>query len=162
LTRPNSLSFAPRGLNILTQLADLTDVVREKIRILIEARDNPPKFHESFDGDSPIKSFLAELKAETDIQFLEQRSVLTQDEVNKIDELEKELAKLKLLDPLKEIERRQQEKRDLESLLDSIALAQTALGESSELEIVALVNDVLARREEVEQSGAKQFQTDHF
>jgi recombinational DNA repair ATPase RecF len=162
LNRPNSLSFAPRGLNILTRLADLTDQVRERVRILIETRDSSPRFHESFDWDSAIKSLLVDLKADTDIRILEKHSTLTEADIARIEQLEKELAQLRLLDPLKEIETKRQEKRDLQNLVDSLSSMETALGETSEHEVQVLIDDVLARRKEVEQSGAQQFQSNHF
>ncbi len=54
LTKANALSFSPAGLDLLTDLAVVTDQVRERLRKLIEAKSTPQSFGGYFAGDSVI------------------------------------------------------------------------------------------------------------
>jgi hypothetical protein len=162
LTGSNSLSFSPGALSLLTELADLTDQVRDQIRALIEARDTEHNFHLFFEGESAVKNLITKLDVQTDVEQLARLSELTAEDKATIDNLERHVAELKLLNVAKQIEKRRQEIRDLDNLINAIQKAQTALGDSAVAETSALTSEVRARREEAESSGVNQFRFERF
>jgi len=162
LTNSNSLSFTPGGLSLLTRLADLTDVVREKVRHLIEQNEMPSNFEAFFDGESQVKNLIMKLDAQTNLDALRGFGKLAPEERAASVALEREIAELKLLNISKQVEKRQQEIRDLENLIQTIQKAQAELGESALANVSDLINEVRTRREVVERSGANQFQFEPF
>ena len=56
LTKANALSFSPTGLSFLTQLADVTDQVRERLRARIKQYSEPHDFAPLFQGESETRT----------------------------------------------------------------------------------------------------------
>jgi DNA repair exonuclease SbcCD ATPase subunit len=162
LTGSNSLSFSPGGLSLLTTLAEVTDEVRARIRVLIDQREVPHNFQAYFEGDSTVKNLIATLDARTELDPLRKLAELSSKEMETIDSLEKEIAGLRLLNVPKQIEKRRREIRDLNNLVRAIEQAQADLGDSVVIEINALIDEVRGRREEAESSGVSQFQFESF
>ncbi len=106
LTGSNPLSFTPGGLSLLTRLADLTDLVRERVRILIERHEEPHNFQAFFEGESQVKNQVANLDAQTNLGALGKLGKLTLEEQATSAALEREIAELKLLDISKQVEKR--------------------------------------------------------
>jgi len=162
LTGSNPLSFTPGGLSLLTRLADLTDLVRERVRILIERHEEPHNFQAFFEGESQVKNQVANLDAQTNLGALGKLGKLTLEEQATSAALEREIAELKLLDISKQVEKRRQEIRDIANLIQAIQKAQTELGESVVAEVADLINKRRACREAVERSGVNQFEFGPF
>jgi len=162
LTGSNPLSFTPGGLSLLTRLADLTDLVRDRVRILIERHEEPNSFQAFFDGESQVKNQVANLDAYANLDALGKIAKLTPEEKTAAAALEKETAELKLLDVSKQAEKRRQEIRDIRNLILAMQTAQTELGESVAAEVADLINKRRICREAVERSGAKQFEFEPF
>jgi ABC-type dipeptide/oligopeptide/nickel transport system ATPase subunit len=157
LTESNSLSFSPAGLSILTRLAELTDQVRERIRERIAECEKPHNFSALFQGDSDVSSIVSNMDLHTDVDELEKLSRLSSEEAARLDELEKIIAELKLLNVVKQIEKRTNEINDIHDLLTSLAEAKENLGESAEEEAGHLISAVTAQREAVSKFGVDQF-----
>jgi hypothetical protein len=83
--------------------------------------------------------------------------MLTREEEQEIGRLDKEIASLKLQDTNKEIERRKQELRDLESLIASSRKAEAAFDDAAVDDVNRLIAEVQSRRGEVERSGMSRF-----
>jgi hypothetical protein len=162
LTGSNPLSFTPAGLSLLTRLADLTDLVRERVRILTERHEEPHNFQAFFDGDSQVKNQVANLDAQTNLDALGKLGKLTPEEKTTSAALEREIAELKLLNISKQIEKRRREITDIGNLIQAMQRAQTELGESAEAEVTNLINKVRTCREAVERSGVNQFEFEPF
>jgi recombinational DNA repair ATPase RecF len=162
LTGSNTLSFTPGGLSLLTRVADLTDLVRERVRILIERNEEPHNFHAFFEGESQVKNQVANLDAQTNLDALSKLGKLTPEEKTTSVALEREIAELKLLNVNKQIEKRRQEIRDLDNLIQAIQKAQIDLGGAVEAEITDLINKTRTCRETVENSGVNQFKFEPF
>jgi recombinational DNA repair ATPase RecF len=162
LTGSNPLSFTPGGLSLLTRLADLTDLVRERVRTLIERHEEPHNFQAFFDGESQVRNQLANLDAQTNLDALGKLGKLTPEETATSAALERETAELKLLDISKQVEKRRQEIRDIGNLIQALQIAQTELGESVAAEIADLINKRRICREAVERSGVNQFEFEPF
>jgi recombinational DNA repair ATPase RecF len=162
LTGSNPLSFTPGGLSLLTTLAELTDLVRENVRILIEKCEESHNFQAFFDGDSQVKNQLANLDAQTNVVALEKLAQLTPEEKTTSAALEREIAELKLLNITKQVEKRRQEIRDLGNLIQALQRAQVELGEPVVAEVTDLINKLRGCREAAERSGVNQFEFEPF
>ncbi len=162
LTGSNPLSFTPGGLSLLTMLAEATDIVREKIRIMIERCEESHNFQAFFAGDSQAKNQLANLDAQTNLDALEGLARLTLEEKATSAALEREIAGLKLLDVSKQVEKRRQEIRDLGNLILALQRAQGELGEPTGAEVSNLISKQHSCREDVERSGVNQFEFQPF
>jgi recombinational DNA repair ATPase RecF len=158
----NPLSFRPGGLSLLTRLADATDLVRDQVRISIDRFEQPHNFQAFFDGESQIKTRVASLIAQTDLNALGKLAQLTADDKTTIDTLEREIAELKLLNVSKQVEKRRQEIRDIDGLIQAIQKAQIELGEMVADEVTALIDKMRGCREDVERSGVNQFEFEPF
>jgi hypothetical protein len=162
LTRSNSLSFAPPGLNLLTVLAEVTDEVRERLRRVIESRDAEHNFGPLFEGESLINRQIGSLGAETDLNSLRERGELTGEEKALIENLEREIAELKSRDIAKLLEKRRREIGDLNNLVHAISRAENAFNERALATITSLLDELHSRQQEVERSGVDQLKFDGF
>lgn len=101
----------------MTQLAEVTDVVRERIRGMIVQRDLPHNFQAFFDGESAVRNKVATLDANTELEPLRKLADLNSGEKATIASLENEIAELRLLNVPRQIEKLRQEIRDLNNLV---------------------------------------------
>lgn len=162
LNQSNAINFSPFGLSYLTQLAQITDNVRSKIRQLISEREQPHTLQPFFQGESEVSKKISALSAETDLGVLESLALLNDTDKAAVAELDKRVAQLKLQDIPKQIQKCRQEMGDLRNLNLFIDGASTALGESSATDVIRLVEEFQARREDLAASGANQFRSDKF
>jgi hypothetical protein len=103
LTESNEVSFSPAGLGYLTQLATLTDRVREKLREKIQAFAVPHCFSGWFVGESKVSQLIAGLNAETDLNAVRCLGNLTSEVIQQEHDLDLEIARLKTQDKSEEI-----------------------------------------------------------
>lgn len=162
LAGPNPLSFSPGGLSLLTSLADATDKVRTLTKALADEREKPHNLLPYFEGDSEVRDIVSNLGPGTDLSKLQSLSALSETEEQNLADLEKEIARLRLLDVPKQIARRRQELNDLESLIKSIKLAHGALDDPVVSQAEALVTVLHTRRDDVERLGVSQFASEQF
>jgi hypothetical protein len=162
LTRSNALSFSPRGLLLLTRLAEVTDLVRERIRTAIDEYDKAQDFHLLFDGESQVRQIVLSLGPMTNLQSLESLAKLSEDEKSLLVGLERKIAELRLLDIPKQIAKRRQEIDDIENLKKALIASRSALSDSAKAEIATLIERVNRAGVEVEKSGVNQFTSDAF
>jgi ABC-type Mn2+/Zn2+ transport system ATPase subunit len=162
LTRSNALSFSPAGLSLLTDLAEVTDVVRERLRKLIETKLAPHSFSVFFDGESAVSREITNLSATTDVATLRKAAVLSTDEQYRVPELEQHIAVLKSRNIPKRVATLKQEVKDLEKLIHLVGNTASALGSSAHLEVEKLTTELEARRADAARLGADQFRFEQF
>lgn len=162
LTRPNALSFSPSGLSLLTELAEVTDVVRERLRKLIELKSAPHNFDPFFSGDSSISREITNLSAKSNIAGLEKSAVLSAADGKLMEELDTQIAELKSRNVHKRIATLQQEVKDLQKLLTQLDATAATVGSAAEAEVKALIETLGTRRQEAERVGADQFKFAQF
>jgi len=158
----NALTYTPSGLWLLTSLSEATDVVRERVRRLIEARERPNQFNLLFDGDSEIKRQILELGPNTKVEELQKLAEITPEQEEELVSLEKEIASLKLLDIPAQTEKRRREMRSLRALTEAIEAARTGLSDSIVSQANKMTEVVNGCHLDVEQSGADQFRFEAF
>ncbi len=162
LTRPNALSFSPSGLSLLTELAEVTDVIRERLRKLIALKSIPLNLDPFFPGDSSISREIASLSATSNIPGLEQSAVLSDADGKLMVELDHQIAELKSRNVHKRIATLEQEVTDLQKLLAQLAATATTVGSAAEAEVKGLIETFRKRRQEAERVGADQFKFAQF
>ncbi|MBZ5643610.1 MAG: ATP-binding protein [Acidobacteriia bacterium] len=162
LTKSNSLSFSPGGLSLLTDLAETTDAVRTRVRLLINQREAPRDFQSVFEGESETSKLIKTLSTQTDFSLLEKMANLSDEEIKAASDLGMEIARLKLLNVPKRIAQLEMEMKDLGNLIVSIGRAQAALGESVQTDVQRLIESVKKRGDELERSGTQQFTSEAF
>lgn len=101
----NEIYVPPRELSYFEQLASFTITVGGLLDAEIEKKDKPNELSQLFDGNSPIKTAIQCLSAKSDLEKVKAQAQLNVEEIARITELDKELAKLKLQD----VEKRKKE-----------------------------------------------------
>jgi hypothetical protein len=162
LAQANRLSFSPAGLSSLTNLASLTDSVRQSVRAMIAEREQPHSIGDFFPGDSGIKSLIAGVRSSADVDTLEEKAAFSPTDRERRTQMEKQVATLRLLNVPKRIAKLQQEVRDIEGVRDSLIRSRDELGTVCEADVEAILLRVQARRDEVVKSGVSQFMSDRF
>jgi energy-coupling factor transporter ATP-binding protein EcfA2 len=162
LLRANALSFSPVGLHFLTELAEITDLVRGRVRRIIEHREVLPDFVSLFEGSSEVTEHISTLSARTNVAALETLATLTEEQQASVGILEREIAQIKLQDVPKQIEKRRREIGDLSNLIDSILRAHSALGDEALFEATKLIEEAQLRSAELVVSGTDEFRSDAF
>lgn len=160
LTESNEVSFSPAGLNYLTQLAVLTDQVREKLHDRIQASAEPHCFDGWFVGESEVSKLIAQLCAETDLEAVQRLASLSQDEIKRERDLDLEIARLKIQDKSEELARLNQARQDLETLLDALTSAATGLSDDAATALVAALIERRRQKSLTTELGVKQFESD--
>ena len=160
LTKSNALTINPAGLSILTTLADVTDLVRERLRTVLSQRDRSLDLTPLFVGSSKIAAHVQSLGADTDLKELGRLSKMGPEDVARITELEAEIAQLRTQDPVKKAMELRRNAADLRSLLRAIEAAEAALGDNALSQVRTLTESLQTAKKEAERSGAEQFQTD--
>jgi hypothetical protein len=68
LTKENNISFSPTGLSYLQKFAELTDLIRDRLKEIIASRKRENIYVSLFYGESEIKSMLSQLSHETNLE----------------------------------------------------------------------------------------------
>jgi recombinational DNA repair ATPase RecF len=162
LCAANTLSFSPAGLSALTQLAEVTDLVRDRIRMKIDERERVQDFASFFAGDSAVKSMLTDLNSQTDVAKLEVLSTFDAADMEREKRTKQQIGDLQSLDVPKRIAMLNQESADLERLVVAIADANRYFGASSEDTARGLIAEAVERRKELAEAGVEQFKFERF
>lgn len=162
LNYANALNFSPSSLAVLPKLAEVTDAVRQALQALIAQRQRPNNLIDLFSGDSDISATVRNLGAATNLDDLRKATLLSDEDRKRIASTEQRVAELRSQDPQKQIVRRRSEIRDLRNLLEAIAAAQTAFGDSAVASVRQLVDTLHQRRTELTRWSAGQFSSSSF
>jgi len=158
----NAFSFSPAGLSYLTQLSEVTDLVRDRLRIRLEQYSQPHNFAVLFTGESSIKEFIEKLGSDTDLDELSHLATSTAEDRKRMQELDTEIAKLKSMDISKEIERISQIMKDLSDLRQRILSVERALSDEAINTEKDAVNLYLERESLAQRLSVDQFQNERF
>lgn len=162
LTGSNTFSFSPTGLFYLTQLANLTDKIRERLRARIEEYAQPHDFGVLFQGKSAVTELISNLSHETDLEELRQMAALTLEEKNRIGELDVEIAELKAKDITTQIRNLEQTLADLEIITERLHKVENGLSDDIMSDIQKAVGVYLERKSAAQRGSVDQFKSEHF
>lgn len=155
LTKSNMFSFSPAGLSYLTQLADVTDRVRERLKTRVEECLQPHDFELLFQGKSEVAKMISNLGPDTSIEKLKQMATLTLDEKKRIAELDTEIAKLKAEDIPTKI-------NDLEDLIKRLREVEMKLGNDAISDIEKAVELYIEKESLAKNISIDQFESKYF
>lgn len=160
LTKANSLTFSPAGLSMLQDLVKHTDKVREIVTRKVEDANRPHAFAAIFDKPTPVAAHIETLNPKTDLMALQALGNLSADEDRRIVEVERELARLKLLDVRKAVRLLQTQLGLLQVLMRALPTIEAGIADARLIELAAFVVERAERRERAGRAGAEQFATD--
>lgn len=162
LTELNALSFSPAGLSYLTELAKVTDEVRDRLKARVQEYSAPHSFDTLFHGQSEVSLLVAGLGPDTDLARLSQLATLSPDEQVRIGELDLEIARLKTLNVSQQIEDLDRKIGDMEELAVRLREARKGLGDEVVDAALGAVKTCLEWQAAAEQLSIDQFRSEHF
>jgi hypothetical protein len=162
LTRQNTLSFSPAGLSYLTDLADVTDEVRRRVRTMIDDRSAPHQFGKFFEGESEVSRRIKSLGSSTDLKELSRWASVNAQDTDRLAALDTEIAKLKSQDTSKQIAELRQATADLRRLADQLLRVEQLVSHEAVERIAAAIGEYHSLRANAEASGADQFKSERF
>ncbi len=162
LTQANTLSFSPAGLVYLTQLAAITDRVRERLKTKVEECSQPHSFNVLFQGDSEINGLINTLGPETDLDILRDLANLTQEQEGQVVELDIQIARLKAQDIPAQITELVQKISDLGNLVGKLRDARHKLSDQVAKDIQNAIGIYLRMQSIAQQVSVDQFRSKYF
>lgn len=135
-------------------------MVRERLRALLNQRDQNLDFTPFFVGFSKIVPHIQNLGADTDLRELSKLSKMSPEEISRILALENEIAQLKTQDPAKKAAELRRSAADLRNLLRAIEACEAELGDNARSQMQALTKSLQDAKTEAQRSGAEQFKTE--
>jgi len=162
LTGSNTFSFSPPGLFYLTQLANVTDKIRERLRARIEECAQSHDFGVLFQGKSAVTELISNLGHETDLEELRQMAALTSEEKNRIGALDIEIAELKAKDINTQIRKLEQTLADLEIITEHLRKVENGLNDNIMSDVQKALVVYLERKSAAQRGSVDQFKSEHF
>jgi energy-coupling factor transporter ATP-binding protein EcfA2 len=162
LTGSNAFSFSPAGLSCLTQLAGVTDKVRDRLNAKIEECTAPHDFGTLFQGESDVVSLITDLNSETNLEELKNLATLTPEEEEQFENLDIRIAELKTKDISEQLSKLRQTIEDLQSLMNRLLDMTAKLDDDKTREITEAVNEYCKRQLAVQCISIDQFKSKHF
>ena len=162
LAGPNALSFSPAGLSLLRRLAELTDEVRARLKNLLDLRDRPHNLGVLFPGESAVASEIQGLSVASDFKTFEQLALLTEVDLERVEELEIEITRLRSADITSRAAELRKGAADLRRFSSSLAECEVLCGAAGESVVGTLLSDLESATLDAERSGAERFRMDSF
>ena len=162
LAKQHALSFSPAGLSYLTELADVTDDVRRRLRMQIADRSKPHDFGALFQGVSEMSKSIASLGTNADLQALRCQAVVDPADQERLAALDRDIAKLKSQDVAQQVAGLRQAAADLGGLAERLRGIERALSEYVLDAIKAAIKDYQALRIQAAATGVEQFKSQRF
>jgi energy-coupling factor transporter ATP-binding protein EcfA2 len=162
LTGSNTFSFSPAGLSCLTNLASVTDKVRERRDKRIQQCKVPHQLGPLFQGKSKVTEIIDELGDDTNLEELRNTATLTPAGKKRIGELDKEIARLKAKDITEEVGRITQTIEDIEKLKDHLVRLEERLADDTINNIKEAVETYLERVSLAQCLSVDQFKFEYF
>lgn len=157
LGKANTLTFSPVGLAALQELVKHTEKVRGIVAARVDAACRPHEFTAIFDAATPVAQHIAALSARTDLGVLRELAQLSAEEEARAAELERELARLRLLDVRKAVRAMQTRISLLKTLAGVLAGIEEGVAVERLAELRSLLDERAVRKSEASRAGAEQF-----
>jgi len=139
LSSENQMSFSPAGLDLLSQLVDVTDEVRAHLDEEIAKKKHPNTFSNSLSGKTAIKVWLENIDASSDIDELDQYSTWSNEDQTKYETVDRRIAVLKSENTQEKISELEQKIRDIEQLNEDLIDLDNAIKEEKQKSVLEQV-----------------------
>lgn len=160
LTKLNTLSFSPGGLSYLAQLAEVTDQVRTRLQSRIADYSVPHAFSPLFQGGSRVAEAVKNLGPETDLEEVRQLATLSEEELRRINDIEMEIARLRISETTRQIAILRQTLADLRQLAGYSRDLENGLSDASLGNLQQCLTRYLGRKQDAELASLDQFRDD--
>lgn len=161
LTASNHLSFAPLGLACLTELAVVTDRVREvlshKIK-LTESKSNHFAF--LFEGESKVRSLVSSLSESTDIDAIRELAKFGDEEEASLKDLELRVAKAKSTSTAERKQALAKASASIKKLINDLRGVADSLSQETIDSVNSAVGTVISSQEAVAAMSVDEFQVE--
>lgn len=162
LTDQNAISFSPPGLSHLATLANETDKCRDLLSEKIKAKRQPNNFRLLFQGDTEVNRLIASLSEKTNTKDLKKLAQLSAGEIDKISELERQIAKLKSEDVGEKLNQIDTEIADLSKLSTWLQTIEKGLSNNVVAGLNAKISQCHQLKSETSAVGIEQFCSEKF
>lgn len=155
----DEIAFIPHGLSIIEKFALYLKRIEDKLN---EELANPKlrKFDYSLievANDSTAKNFLNKLSSKTTLDELRAESAWTSAKDLRVEELKKEIDKIKAIDPKKSLKENEEKIKRFEIIKNKIQLLENSLTGESLNHLKSIQNDYLATNEALKTSSEQAF-----
>lgn len=159
LTHANPMSFSPAGLEYLTRLVEVTDGVRKHLQQRIDLLTCENPFPLRFiGGETAVTAEINTLGAQTDLSRIQQLGTLSAEEIEQIQFLDKEIARLKSANIPEQIAEFDQVISDLNLLADGLENIGKVIDETQISSIQHLIQTWMDADQIAKAKGIEQFQ----
>lgn len=160
LRESNEFSFSPAGLSALTDLSEVTDIVRARLDSKIALQNEPNRFILSFQEESHIKELIGQLSSRTNLDELKQLATFSDNEKKRIVELRKSIAELEAKNIIEEITKINSKTSDLLELKKKIEDITHVFTEKSIEQVRTAITNVEEKQQYAQQLSVNQFQNE--
>jgi ABC-type Mn2+/Zn2+ transport system ATPase subunit len=162
VTGKNQFSFSPSGLSILTELSDLTDMVRTLLNQKIQKKRIVGDFEKYFSGESEIKSLISEINVDTNMTPIKDLAKLSDADEKKMHELNIQIGNIGLDKVNEEIAAEKAKLGKAESLHTWLEEAQNIFDNKSLASLADNIKEYKQSSEISKNLGISQFSNDKF
>lgn len=155
----DEIAFIPQGLSIIEKFAIYLKKIEDKLSEELTA-PRLRKFDYSFievADDSTAKKFLSGLSSSTKLDELRAESIWTSEKELKIEELKKEIEKIKATDPKKNLKENEEKIKRFEVVKNKIQLLENCLTGEALNDLKLTLNDYLVTNEALKASSEQAF-----
>jgi energy-coupling factor transporter ATP-binding protein EcfA2 len=158
----NTFSFSPAGLSVLTELAQVTDEVRDRLKTKISEKENPSEFRNYFSGNSEITALIEDLGPDTKVKQLESLTKLSEEEKKRIHELNVEIGKIGLEQVQKDIDRKEQNLQGTKRLHTWLVTGNKLIDDQEIADVDTQIVELIELEGQAKKLGIEQFQNRRF
>lgn len=162
LTKTNKISFIPTGLAYLTKLGEVIDYCNDQLKQKTTAFLNPHTFGRLFQPQSDTSRIIIELIEKGKETELKKLASFSEDETKKIQEIDKEIVRLKTQDRTLQIAETRQKIRDLQQLIQALKTIEQSLSDTTLDEINRTLETIDEQQSIAENLSEDQFATPMF
>lgn len=163
LSRSNPMSFSPAGLEFLTRLSEVTDAVRTRLQRRVEFKKCENSFTLLFiGGDTDVSRIIKTLSSQTEISVIRQLGTLSDEEIQRIPDLDHKIAELKVADIPRNIHELDQAISDLNQLVKKLNDLEITLSDLQVTLVIQIIQEWQRAKQVLMESSAEQFQNPWF
>lgn len=162
LNEPNTISFTPPGLAYLTVLATETDKCRNLLREEIKLCQQPHNFALLFRGETEVSREIGMLGPKTNLKDLKKLAELSAADVERLNELEMQIARLKSEDVSEKLNELDTEMADLRAFIKSLEVVERGISDERMIEMNAAIDECRQLRVAARNAGIEQFRSADF
>jgi energy-coupling factor transporter ATP-binding protein EcfA2 len=162
LTAENVVQFLPNGLEFFDAFSNVITRVQELLENDIRHNSPANDFIDFFDNDTTVKKLVQSLSGSSDIKFIQDKSKVSPEELNKLASLEKSLIDLKKVDVTKKVKSLRRINGQLDELKGEFQILNDYFSDAALGKFKKLIRDYLHNKQLSASEGLAQFKTENI